>query len=88
MQFNSSAINTVDMLTRDTLLCHFRKRLYHGGIGGCALLSLMYSWLYIYGNATDIIQLMKIYESKQLVIVFAIECTPAANCSSNFLSNQ
>ena len=35
------------MLMRDALLCHFGKRMYHGGIGGCALLSLMYSSYYV-----------------------------------------
>ena len=39
-------INTAAMLllTGDALLRHFRKGMYHGGIGSCALLSLMYSW--------------------------------------------
>ena len=36
-------INTVAMLTGDALLHHFRKGMYHGGIGSCTLLSLMYS---------------------------------------------
>ena len=36
-------INTVATLTGDTLLRHFRKGMYHGGIGSCTLLSLMYS---------------------------------------------
>ena len=36
-------INTVAMPTRDALLRHFRKQMYHGRIGSCALLSLMYS---------------------------------------------
>ena len=32
------------MLMGDALLCHhFRKGMYHGGIGSCTLLSLMYS---------------------------------------------
>ena len=35
-------IYMVAMLTRDALLCHFRKGRYHGGISGCALLPLMY----------------------------------------------
>ena len=29
------------MLARDALLCHFRKWMYHGGKGGCAILSLL-----------------------------------------------
>ena len=41
-------INTFAMLTDDALLCHFRKGMYHKGIGSCALLSLMYSWLYTF----------------------------------------
>ena len=36
-------INTVAMLTGDALLRHFRKGMYHDGIGGSTLLSLMYS---------------------------------------------
>ena len=36
-------INTVAMLTSDTLLHHFRTGMYHSGIGSCTLLSLMYS---------------------------------------------
>ena len=36
-------INTVAMLTSDALLRHFSKGMYHAGIGGCTLLSLMYS---------------------------------------------
>ena len=36
-------INTVTMLAGDVLLCHFRKGMYHGRIGSCTLLSLMYS---------------------------------------------
>ena len=35
-------INTVAMLMHDVLR-HFRKGMYHGGIGSCTLLSLMYS---------------------------------------------
>ena len=31
------------MLPGDVLLRHFRKWMYHGGIGSCTLLSLMYS---------------------------------------------
>ena len=37
-------INTAAMLTSDTLLRHLRQVMYHGEIGGCALLSLIYSW--------------------------------------------
>ena len=37
-------INAVAMLTGNVLLRHFRKGMYHGGIGSCTLLSLMYSW--------------------------------------------
>ena len=43
-------INTVAMLTHDLLLRHFREGMYNGRIGGCALLSLMYScykWSFI-----------------------------------------
>ena len=36
-------MNMVAMLTCDVLLRHFRKQKFHGGIGGCTLLSLMYS---------------------------------------------
>ena len=36
-------INTVAMLMRGALLCHFRKGMYHSEIGSCTLLSLMYS---------------------------------------------
>ena len=36
--------NAVAMLTGNMLLRHFGKGLYHGGIGSCTLLSLMYSW--------------------------------------------
>ena len=32
-------INTVALLMRDALLCYFRKGIYHGGIGSCALIS-------------------------------------------------
>ena len=36
-------LNMVAMLTHDTLLCQFRKEVYHRGRGSCALLFLMYS---------------------------------------------
>ena len=36
-------INTVAMMTGDALLRHSTKGMYHGGIGSCTLLSLMYS---------------------------------------------
>ena len=32
------------MLTGDALLRHYRKGMYHVGIGSYTLLSLMYSW--------------------------------------------
>ena len=51
MQFDSSTINTVAMLMRDGLLCHFRKRMYHEGIGGCTL--LFHVLLVVYGNTND-----------------------------------
>ena len=38
--------NMVVMLMCDALLRHFRKRMFHRGIVGCTLLSLMYSWYY------------------------------------------
>ena len=37
-------IKMVAMLTCDALLHHFRKGMYHRGIGGCTHLSLMYFW--------------------------------------------
>ena len=43
MWYKCKNINMVAMLTRDALLHHFRKQMYDGRIGGCALLSLMYS---------------------------------------------
>ena len=36
-------INTVAMLMNDTLLRHFRTGMYHGGIGSCTLVFLVYS---------------------------------------------
>ena len=43
MWYKCKNINMVAMLTRDALLHHCRKQMYDGRIGGCALLSLMYS---------------------------------------------
>ena len=34
---------TVAVLMCDALLRHFRRRMFHRGIGGCVLLSLLYS---------------------------------------------
>ena len=71
-------INTVAMLMCDVLLRHFRKGMYHREDRRLHTL-IPYVLL---------IQLTKIYSSKYPVIVVAIECIPAANCSSNFLYNQ